>query len=195
MNNAEFFVENASHGDIKWIHQLETKVYSGVDVIPENVLEDWYLANPAGFNIIRNLNGEPVGHIDLLALRPEALRKFIGGRILEKDITGADLYTPAEKNVIKNIYVESLALLLPFREKAAALKKLSGCLGKLIENVADRNVVENLYAIAASVQGETIMRKLGFNYISSGTERIDGHKLFAASAAGFPDRRIIQNEQ
>lgn len=193
MNNAEFFVENARHGDIKWIHQLETAVYSGIDVIPERVLEEWFEANPSGFYIVRNLTGEPVGHIDLLPVRPQVLKKFLNGQIIEKELCGRDLYSPAERNTIEDIYVESLALLLPLRKRAAALKVLSGCLGHLIENVADRNAVKNLYAIAASVQGETIMKKLGFNNISSGTERKDGHKLFTAEAARFLSNKMMNN--
>jgi hypothetical protein len=84
----EYRVQPATSRDISWIAGLERSVYSKNDAIPESLLREWYSANPHGFSIIRGLDRKPVGHLDLLPIRPRTMEAFSNGDILECEIRG-----------------------------------------------------------------------------------------------------------
>jgi hypothetical protein len=49
--------------------------------------------------------------------------------------------------------------------------------------MANPDKIENIYAIAASTEGENFMKDLGFELIKSGQERKDQHDLYVAKFA------------
>jgi hypothetical protein len=115
------------------------------DAVPKHVLVEWYDANPTGFSVIKMPNGQKIGHIDLLPIRPNTLRAFIAGNIVEKDIRGDSLYSPSDRNQIKDLYVESIAVLPPKRlSKAPAVLCVLTNFGVLVERIANSASVERV---------------------------------------------------
>jgi len=55
-------------------------------------------------------NGQKVGHIDILPLRPATFQTFFEGNVVERDIRGDSLYTQKEKHLIRDLYVESIII-------------------------------------------------------------------------------------
>jgi hypothetical protein len=178
---AGYYMEPATAADVDWIARLEAQVYTAADAVPGHVLREWYESNPDGFNIIRMRNGERVGHIDLLPLRPATLRKFLEGTIVEKDIRGDSLYPPSERAQIKDLYVESIIVLPPkgYSNAPAILCVLTN-FAALVERVCDPAQVESIYAMAASSSGERLLKRLGFDLLTPGDQRADRHGVFCA---------------
>ncbi|HYL09578.1 MAG TPA: hypothetical protein VEU31_02485 [Candidatus Acidoferrales bacterium] len=173
-------VEQATHGDIGWIAKLEASVYSKEDAIPEHLLSEWYSMNPTGFSIIKAADGRPTGHLDILPLRPATLEAFLRGDIVEHEIRGDSLYSVRDRSLIRHLYVESIILLPRPHSRAAAIVAVLSNLSSIIERITHLQTVERIYAIAATPSGERLMRRLGFDLVSQGERRKDGHNLFGA---------------
>ncbi len=168
--------------EIGWLAGLEAKVYSPEDAIPKDLLTEWYNSNPSGFNIIRMANGQKVGHIDILPLRPASLKAFLEGSIVEKNIRGDSLFSPTERHLIKDLYVESVIVQPPKgHTNGPAVLCLLTNFGRPVERICDPSSVENLYAIAASKSGDRLLRRLGFDPITSAENRADHHDFFQVS--------------
>jgi hypothetical protein len=187
--NTIYQIDPAKLEEIDWIANLEAEVYSSNDAPPKSVLEEWYCSNLNGFSIIRNKEGQKIGHIDILPLRPEALRKLVDGVIVERDIRGNDLYTPAERNLIRSLYIESVVI-HPAQgsSNARAVLYLLCSFISLVERLCNPADVENLYAIAATTRGIRFIRHVGFNRIKEANERKDGHDFFATTLADLAAR-------
>jgi hypothetical protein len=172
-------VEEATWEEVRWIARLEAEVYSPSDAIPEATLGEWYEANPAGFSVIKR-GEERIGHVDILPLRPTALRKILGGELAERDVRGADLYPPGESDSIRELYVESLALLpRPASSRAPAVSFILANFTRLAGRLCDPAAVESVYATAASGAGERLMSHLGFVRLGNPADT-DRHGLWAA---------------
>ena len=179
--SAAYRVEQATSDEIRWIAELESFVYSKDDAIPEHLLREWFSVNHTGFSIVKTADGKPVGHLDILSLRPATLDAFLKGDIIEREIRGDSLYSVDDRRLIKHLYVESIILRPPKPlSNAAAIMSVLSHMASIIERVADLETVERIYAIAATPAGERVMRRLGFELLSAGDRRNDGHDLFAA---------------
>lgn len=176
-----YYVEQATPDDIYWIAELESRVYSHEDAVPERVLKEWYQANPTGFSVIRMQDGHKVGHIDILPIRPATLADFLEGNLVERDIRGDSLISPSERDSIRELYIESIIVVPPkgISNAPAIVCVLAGFLS-LVQRICDPSKVEHIYAIAASSAGERLLTRLGFDLIRSAEARTDHHNFYAA---------------
>jgi hypothetical protein len=202
--SAGYLASQATAEEIDWIARLEERVYTSSDAVPKHVLTEWFESNPNGFSVIRMCNGQKIGHIDLLPIKPVTLERFVSGLIVEKDIRGDSLFKPEERDQITMLYVESIIVLPPkgFTNAPAILCVLNS-FARLVERVCDSGKIKNIYAIAASKSGERLLKRLGFDTVALPDSRADGHELFsadfkqlAANIAGicgtqFPDQESI----
>lgn len=179
----EYDVVSATPEDVEWIASLEKKAYSPVDAIPYLTLKEWYDANPKGFFVIKNIQtGMNVGHIDILPLKPRTMKKFIKGEdLVEKNISGDCLFTADERNKISELYVESLIVDLTGKAQYAALIKLLINIEWLVNELAALGNVERIYAIAASTEGENLMKERGFNIVARKEDRSDKHNMYGVA--------------
>lgn len=182
--STRYQIVQATAEEIDWIAQLQTQVYSSADAVPKHVLMEWYKSNPTGFSIIKMQNGQKVGHIDLLPLRPSTFQTFLEGNIVERDIRGDSLFSQNEKHLIKDLYVESIIVLPPkgYSNAPAILSVLTN-FKSLVSRISNTANIENVYAIAASKSGERLLRKLGFDIIKPSQSRKDKHDVFSAKFA------------
>jgi len=180
-------IEPATSTDISWIAGLEGKVYSKNDAVPEQILRDWYNINPNGFSTIKR-GTQRIGHVDLLPLQAGVLSRFASGVITEREIRGNELHAPGERELVTNIYVESLAIISPNGNVAAPAVRyllLNGM--SLIDRLADPERIESIIAVAATNSGQRLLRALGFGVVSHAKDRKDRHDLYAAPMAVLRD--------
>lgn len=172
-------IKPATEAEVSWIAQLQVQSYSPSDAVPEHVLKEWYQSNPSGFFIIKMSSGEKVGHLDILPIKPSTLERFLEGKIVEKEIRGDSLYSVGERDLIRDIYVESVIVQPPegYSKAYAMLAVLKSFTG-IVGNICDPQNIANVYAMAASDKGENLMKKLGFEMISAAQGRADHHRVF-----------------
>jgi hypothetical protein len=179
-------VVSSTKDDVKWASSLITQVYKGHDVIPVEVMLDWYRANPNGFFVVKRSDGANVGNLDLLTFRPDTLQQFIGGGILERNISGDCLYKPNEKSFVRDVYIASLVVpessFARESSNAASLRAVIRKLPHCIRKVCDKGSVErgeiNIYALSASPNITRLMVENGFKIVSSKIQRKDAHDLY-----------------
>lgn len=194
----------ATRDDLEWIFRLQIDTYSPQHAVARRTLEQWYGCNPDGFSVLQ-LNGRKIGHITFVPLRPEILKSFLQGTVLEQDIQEDGLYTPEEKHLVKNLYVESIIIDSPKEPATLPIKALT-CLAydfvSLMRRVCDPTNLENIYALAASGRGESFMNRLGFDQVKSGLERMDRRGLYVvkfstlqAKIQELYNRRVRPNQK
>ena len=172
----------ATPEDLDWIFELEIDAYSSLYAVARRTLERWYRANSDGFFILTQ-DGRKIGHLTIVPLHAKVLNSFDQGTILEQDIHEDCLYTPRERHLIRNLYVESIILDGTKAPSVLPIKALS-CLAHnfvpLIGRICDPTQLENVYALAASGRGERFMKGLGFDRINSSQERSDQRAVYVA---------------
>ncbi len=178
----------AESEDMGWIAEQEAKRFSGIDVIPEALLREWHARNPTGFFLIIAEDGRRAGYINILPVRHETLRLFLDGNIVERQIRADALYSADERELIRELYVESIVVDLSGRARAAALLALAVNFASMIELICDIDKLGHVYAIAATTPGMNLLRHLGFSVIQKEGERKDGHELFAIEGKDLMDR-------
>jgi hypothetical protein len=178
----------AESEDMGWIAEQEAKRFSGIDAIPEALLREWHARNPTGFFLIIAEDGRRVGYINIMPVRPEPLRFFLDGSIVERQIRADSLYSADERELIKDLYVESIVVDLAGRARAAALLALAVNFVSMIELICDVDKIDHVYAIAATTSGMNLLRRLGFSVIQKGGEGKDGHELFSVEGKALMDR-------
>jgi len=177
----------AAPEDMAWIAEQEAGRFAGMDVIPEDLLGEWHARNPTGFSLIKTGDGRRVGYVNILPVRPETLELFLAGTIIERQLRAVALYSAAERDAIRYLYVESIVVDLPGRAKAAALQTLLEGFRSIVERVCDADKLERVYAIAASTPGTLLMKRLGFALIQKATSRLDGHNLYSVEGKALMD--------
>lgn len=118
---APYQVESATITDLFIICGLAKKVYSGIDVIPLEIMKEWFLKNPNGFTVIKNNRGKICGNLDILPLKDNVLRQFIEGKIIERDFSADDIYSPKESDEIEHLYVESFVSVVKIEKEILLL--------------------------------------------------------------------------
>ncbi|RPI97929.1 MAG: hypothetical protein EHM32_00480 [Spirochaetales bacterium] len=174
--------------DFAWIAEQEAKRFSGIDVIPEALLREWHSRNPTGFFLITDEDGRRAGYITILPVRAETLRLFLGGSIVERQIRADAMYSADERELIRDLYVESIVINLSGRARAAALLALAVNFVSMIELICDIDKLNHVYAIAATTPGVNLLRRLGFSVVQKEVERKDGHVLFSVEGKTLMDR-------
>lgn len=172
----------ATPDDLDWIFQLEIDTYSAQHAVARKKLDGWYRSNPDGFSIVK-INGRKIGHLTIIPLRPSIVQSFVAGTILEQNIHAEDLYTPREKHLIRNLYVESIIIDSPRGPSTlpiAAFAYLAQDFIPVMSRICDPANLENVYALAASRRGERFMKGLGFVPVQSVQERADQRMLYVA---------------
>jgi hypothetical protein len=180
MRQLSYCVDAAEQTDLAWVAATEARLFSPLDAIPEEQLDEWYQVNRNGFALVRNKKSKRIGHLVMLPLKPDPLRAFISGRIVEHDVTGPDLYTEDVRQ-IKSIYIESLALLGTRSERAVALRAILTNWQAIVSKLCDTSSLEDVYVIAASEAGRRFIPRLGFRVRTPAASRLDHHDLYSVS--------------
>ncbi len=179
----------SDESDILWAAETGKKVYTGIDVIPRELMLEWYKANPNGFFVIKDRHGHRCGNIDILPLRQDTLERFLGGEIIEQDIRGDCLLHPNEAGQITDLYVESVvAIDAHYRGNPYAVQRIILSVPTMLSTLCPQGNLSKIYAIGGSSNGIRLMQHLGFDIISAGDGRRDKHRVFVTGMAD-----LIQN--
>lgn len=174
----KFRFRPAHESDLPEIAALQRRVYSPSDAVPLDVLQEWFLVSPGGFFVLEDKQGSIVGHIDVLPIKPAALKLYKEGKIIETEIRGECLYSPSERDLIEDVYVESVIARPKLRtHRSAATRVILLSLDRIVGGIADVQKVRRLSAMAATVAGEQFSQRIGLKVISMPKDRRDGHKM------------------
>lgn len=178
-----YYTKPADQTDIEWIAKHEATVYDAGDAIPLDLLTEWHNANPLIFTVIVDkATGNRVGHLNLLPVKQRTLGLLKSGSLRERDIRGDSLYTPAEKENVEALWVESIAIQLPDDVSSiTALRAIFSASAELIERLACPDKLKEILAIPVSKPGRMLCEHVGMELIQDKTNRRDSHDLYASN--------------
>jgi hypothetical protein len=177
-------VTPATYADIDWVSALQQQLF-GATAVPLAILRDWYATNPSGFRVVRAA-GERIGHVDVLPVKPEALQRFTDGVIEERALRGADLHPPAERGLVRDLYLESVVV--RGASKAvhdAGVAALVEALPSIYASLGEPARLRWIYAVAFGPAGSRFLQKIGFEPVAAAGERVDGMPLYRAAGNSF----------
>jgi hypothetical protein len=186
LNELLYKVVSASLNDVKWAAKQAVIVYGGYDVIPERVMLDWFIANKNGFYVVKRGDDANVGNLDILPLKPNTMKRFLSGELLEREMLGDCLFGPDEKTKVKAIYIESLVVPKHlFADDTsnsfalyAVIERLAECILGLCEPAAAEKGEIKVYALSANPKVAHHLAEMGFDIVSRKEKRRDGHDLY-----------------
>jgi len=168
--------------DLRWIAEVDSMTFHGIDAMPFTVLEEWYLANKDAFVIVRGCEGKNYGYFIVLPLKSEALTNLCEGKITDITIKSKDVLKINDKSC-EGIYISALVLLNYGKDgkirfgNQLALKQLLESKA-LFDCIFPYDTKTRIYAVAGSLSGEQIIKHLGFNLAVSGSKRSDCHPMY-----------------
>jgi len=186
---APYYHERAKESDLPEIAELQRKYY-GKDAIPLSTYTGWFRANPTGFHVIRsrNLKGKMVGQITFLGFEAKKFSSYLDGTITEHELTKDDVVSQADLSEVSAIYLESIMIKEDFRRSLRPF--LGAAMLSIVEGLRIRRL-ENIYAMAATADGERFLTNEGFVGLRTPTgNRADGHTIFRADFAEFRQRQM-----
>jgi len=186
----------ATAQDVDWIAALEIKTYGRGIAVPDHILHAWHEANPHGFSILQKDDGELVGHVNILPLKPSGVNLLLGGYESEQAITPDMIYSPDEQHLMEAFYVECIIVKDMYRElKPKALLCVLSGIESLLRRICNSQEGKKVYGLGGTKGGEQLMKQLGFRLITRGDERGDGFPLYVANYADIRSNIIsILNE-
>jgi hypothetical protein len=168
----------ATPDDLLWIANLE-KSYFHDDAIPLAILTDWYAKNPNGFQIVCDERGNRVGHLNVLPVKEEAFSPFIAGKIYEREITGNALFPPAERDLVRDLYVESVIVKHDDKKThQMAVTLLLNRVDTILSSLGNPANLRHVYGLAATDAGRNFMHGHGFDVVGEAHDRVDEHPLY-----------------
>ena len=170
----------ANREDICWIVQKAASVYKPLDVMPLNLMLEWFENNPTGFYIFKDGTGHRYGNLDILPIKPRFLQLLLKGTLIEREIAGDFLYKPVESHLIDSLYIESLV-----SDRMFATYQCLMNVPSIVEGICEPAQVKAIYALEASQAGLNLIEDLGFEMIEDGSKRRDKHKVFCATLRGL----------
>jgi hypothetical protein len=197
--SASYSLRPATEADMGQIAAHQAEWYAPADAIPKEILTEWFKANPNGFIIICDGNGDNIGHLDLLPIREKTLDLLKRGAIRERDVRGESLHPPEERALIADLWLESIVVTERNRHRRArVLLGIMRQAEQLLDRLADPDKLQNYYAIAATPAGDDLLSRLGFSKSVDVDARVDAHFLHQANSASvirkvraFAKRRSI----
>jgi tetratricopeptide (TPR) repeat protein len=174
--------------DIGLVASQERAAHYEDDAVPLQTLQQWYLRNRNGFNMLL-YNDRNFGHLNLLPFTKEFFAKFLEGKVTEKEATQSDIYPPASQSLIKDIYIESFAILHPsIGLRGQLLIHVLSRFTDIISSLCPPNQIELIYALAATKLGESLLERLNFSQQNTDKVRKDRLKLFVISYSKLSSR-------
>lgn len=162
----------ATDADLVWIADRQRELF-GEHAVPLPVLRDWRDANASVFHLIRAA-GERIGEVGVLPVRGDALRQFLDGELREREIPGAALHPPAERALVRDLYLESVVILGDSKAvHDAGVAALLHAFPAIFTALGDEDSLRDLYAAGATSAGNRFLQRLGFERTDAEEERVD----------------------
>ena len=115
----------------------------------------------------------------LLPLRPTTQEHVVDGDLLEANILGDNIITPAERETISTVYLASLVVMNERNNcvPKAVAQFVMNC-EAVLEKLCSLDKLQTIYAAAASPGGKRLLKRFEFIKMRDGSQRKDRHDLF-----------------
>lgn len=177
-------------------NELANRHYAG-DNVSFDHYELWRQKNRSILVCLITSSREVVAYFDVLPFKATFIDTFLTGRTIENQIRPSDILPPQHASRCRRLYLGGVAVKDPdtFAGRRHASILVWGLM-KYIEHYYPPSSERQLFALAATKEGEHLLRRFGFRISSSASERRDGYNLYVidlaqdklqSTLAGIPD--------
>jgi len=165
--------------ELREANTLATSFY-GRDAIADELVEQWRLRNSNMYACVLNSENEVESSFSVMPLRDSFLDQFIAGKIVEAQITADDIIPVSESRRASRLYIGGVVVRDPKSTRGqmrtgAMLWAMLVYLRKVYGLRRERT----LYALAATKEGERLLKHLHFSLVSAASHRTDHHGLYS----------------
>lgn len=150
------------------------------DALPNEVVELWRLKNPIMFACIMDQYGAVEAALGIMPLTESFMEHFIAGKVVENQIGPEDIHSIEERKRVGQLYVSGVVVRDAGTQRGhmragLLLWATVQYLAKLYGTRRKRT----LYALAATREGEHLLKRLNFRIVSRAGQRLDRHDLYS----------------
>jgi hypothetical protein len=180
-NEEEVILEVPTPHSMLVVANKHARSLYGRDALTLAEIEKWWNRNPFVEAVLYTESGRYLGYFDVLPLTEEGANLLECGKIREREIPTEYILSPVKMRNAKTLYIAGIAVKDAGTEngKIAAAKLFYG-LSAYIEyyyGVTDRRIL----ALAATPDGERILKGIKAKIICPGEARKDKHDLYEIS--------------
>lgn len=159
--------------------KLAEKCFAGSVTISPNSYEQLRVKNPFILVCLTDENGQLLGYFDLIPLRESFAVPFLRGTVTEDQITHEDVLAPHEMRDCKYLVISGIAVDNPDspRGKWNASIAVWGVLRYLAHFYS--GVDPLVFAVAATLAGDSLLKKFGLSLDADGSSRRDRYRLYS----------------
>lgn len=159
--------------------KLASECYAGSVTIEPDTFEQLRAKNPYILACLTDQRGDFLGYFDVIPVRPEFAHSLMQGLITETQITHEDVLAPSDLAHCKYLFVSGLAVRGP--NTHAGRRSASVLVWSLLKYL-DRfygGSRPQVFALAATREGDELLRRFKLNLDSAGASRKDGYRLYS----------------
>lgn len=173
-----------SAGNLREANELAAQYY-GRDRIPNPLAESWRQKNPFAFACLLTDDGRLDASFGAMALSQSFMDQLIAGNVVESQLDPRDILTWEETRRADRIYISGVVV----RDAGTDLgheraRILIWSMLRYFTEFFDRPFVKRLYALAATDDGERLLKGLGFELEVAAENRRDRHNLYSVDLGG-----------
>jgi hypothetical protein len=158
--------------------------YYGRDRLPSTLVESWRQKNPFAFACLLTDDGSLEAAFGTIAVSQSFMDQFIVGNVVESQLSANDVLTWEDTRRADRIYISGVVVkdagTWRGHERAQVLV---WAMLRYFTQFFDRGVLRRLYALAATGEGELLLKGLGFELEVPAETRRDRHNLYCAHVA------------
>lgn len=175
-----YTIRSVQRNEIEEIVRIDRSVYDPVDIVPVETVQSWWDADPECLTCIEYGGDHLSGYFCMLFLRPLSLDRLINGTLQEKFLRGKDLFRCSDLRSPRDAYISSIVV----QNRYSALTPL------LIQHMSHRfewlhraGILRRVYAIAATSNGEKLVKRFEFSLVKDAECTADHHPLYMLDMA------------
>jgi len=161
------------------VNDLAAEVYPGMKPLPLDRYEQWLMVNPYILTCLLRPGGQVAGYFDVFPLRADFMNILVEGLCGEHDIRREHILSPTQAADTARIYLAGIAVAnrdSPQGRSHASM--LVWALIKYLQRFYPSPPVRELYAEAATSEGEKLLQKFGFSLAAGAKGRKDPYPLY-----------------
>lgn len=173
------------------LREANELAHYGRDSIPNTLAEAWREASPNSFVCLIDQHPHVVASFGILGLSASFLDQFLHGRLIESQLTAADLLPWSQTLSQEALYISGVVVRdagSPRGWRWASIMMWSMLV--YVRTFFDLTKPRRVYALAATPEGERILRKLNFEIYTPAEARLDHHNLYYLSVTPEAISRI-----
>ena len=158
---------------------LARDCYATRVTIGPDLYEQLRVKNPFILACLTDRRGKFLGYFDAIPIRESFAGTFLGGRVTETQITHEDVLPPEEMHKCKYLFISGLAVHNP--NTHAGRRNANILVWALLKYLAHfyGSAKPLAFAVAATKEGDHLLRRFRINLQAEATSRADGYRLYS----------------